>query len=198
MTASIAAGFTDPVGTAQRHFRAVLEAMSAPGRIVELEDELPTSPGALAPAAYALALALLDYETPIWLDPPLRDAAVTASLRFHTGCPVVEEPARAAFAFAATPSALPPLACFAPGEPEYPDRSTTLVLQVDGFRGKPQVRLRGPGIRDSAMLAADGPAIGFWHELAADHRRFPQGIDLVLVAGWRIAALPRSTVLEVA
>jgi alpha-D-ribose 1-methylphosphonate 5-triphosphate synthase subunit PhnH len=198
MSADVRPGFSDPVEAAQRHFRALLEAMARPGRIRALSGELPAAPAPMAPAAFALGLTLLDYETPVWLDPALSAGPVAASLRFHCGCPLVEEPPEAAFAFSAEPAKLPPLAAFAPGTPEYPDRSTTLVLQVAGLEedGVGGVQLTGPGIQAEHRLAAVGLADGFWRQVQANHRRFPQGVDLVLVSGGRIAALPRSTRVE--
>lgn len=196
MTA-LAPGFADAVQASQRHFRALLEAMARPGRVVRLEGELPEPPvPGFQPAAYALALALVDFETPVWLDPVLRQPAVEASLRFHCGCPLVDEPGAASFAFAAEPARLPELGRFAQGTPAYPDRSTTLVLQVAGLATGAGVRLRGPGIDGVARLAATGLAPGFWDELRANHAGFPQGVDVVLVAGDRVAALPRSTFPE--
>lgn len=198
MSAPIHAGFTAPVEAAQSHFRAVLDAMARPGRIVPLAGELPAAPAPMAPGAFAIALSLLDYETPVWLDAALRGPAVLASLRFHCGCPLTETPAAAAFAFAAAAQGLPPLAAFAQGTPEYPDRSTTLILQVADLAetGGCAVRLRGPGIAEMQALAAEGLGVTFWQEVQANRRGFPLGVDLVLVAGGRIAALPRSTQVE--
>ena len=43
------------------------------------------APGRMAPAATAIALALCDFETPIWLDDALSaDEAIVRYLRFHT------------------------------------------------------------------------------------------------------------------
>jgi alpha-D-ribose 1-methylphosphonate 5-triphosphate synthase subunit PhnH len=203
VTAALAPGFGDAVLASQRQFRALLEAMSRPGRVVRLGGELPEPPGpSFQPASYALALALVDLETPVWLDAALRQPAVEASLRFHCGCPLVDEPGAAAFAFAAEPARLPELARFAQGTPAYPDRSTTLVLQVAGLEagggaGGGGVRLTGPGIDGAASLAVAGLAPGFWGEFRANHGMFPQGVDVVLVAGRGVAALPRSTLAEV-
>lgn len=190
-------GFEAPVEAAQRHFRALLAAMSEPGRIVTLESELPTPPAPLAPAAYALALSLFDFETPVWLDPAMATPAVAHSLRFHCGCPIVGSPGEAAFALVADPAGLPPLASFAQGTPEYPDRSTTLILQVASLAaGIPGLRLAGPGIASVAHLRVEGLPAAFWDQVRANRKRFPLGVDLILVERDRAAALPRSTAVE--
>jgi alpha-D-ribose 1-methylphosphonate 5-triphosphate synthase subunit PhnH len=190
-------GFADHVHAAQTHFRCLLDAVSHPGRIVALPGELPAAPPPLVPAAYALALTLLDHETPVWLGPGLDGGSVATSLRFHCGCPLVAERGRAAFAFASAPD-LDRLDGFALGTPDYPDRSTTLVLAVAALEpdGAGAVRLTGPGIREARRLRAEGLPADFWMELQASRRNYPLGLDLVLVAGARIAALPRTTVLE--
>ena len=47
---------------------------------------------------------------------------------------------------------------FALGTPEYPDRSTTLVLQVERFGTGQPLALSGPGIADSASFSRDAAA----------------------------------------
>lgn len=191
-------GFQDPVIAAQAHFRGLLGAMASPGRIVVLAGELPAAPEPLVPAAFALALALVDHETPIWLGPALRGGTVTASLRFHCGCPIVAERGLAAFAFAVSADELGSLDAFAQGIPDYPDRSTTVVLQVEALAtgGTGGVRLTGPGIVDARMLHAAGVPPALWAEFRANRGPFPLGVDLILAARDRIAAIPRSTAME--
>lgn len=197
MGVPIAVGFADPVEAGQRHFRSALDAMAHPGRIVSLDAAaLPEAPPPLAPAAFAIALTLVDFEAPVWLDAPLRRPEIAATLRFHCGCPLVEEPGSAAFALVADAAKAPPLDAFAPGEPEYPDRSTTLILQVAGLEAGRGATLTGPGIAGAARLAIDGVPPRLWAELRANHARFPLGVDVLLAAGSRIAALPRSTKVE--
>ena len=188
----LAAGFADPVRDAQATFRRVLDAFANPGRIVEVGDEGPVPPGPLQPASFALALTLLDFETPVWLDVALGCEAVTEALRFHCGCPLTNDPQAAVFAFVGAPEAMPALEAFSPGTPDYPDRGATLVLQVGALASDPAVRLAGPGIRDEAALQIDGLPGGFWDAWAENHGRFPQGVDLVLVAGEHLVAIPRS------
>ena len=189
----LAPGFTDPVHDAQAAFRGVLDALSNPGRIVTLALP-PSVPAPLAPATVALCLTLVDYETPLWLDPAAGDAL--AFLRFHCGCPIAERPADARFAVVSDPAAMPPLNAFAPGEDLYPDRSATVFVQVAGFETGDALRLSGPGIRGTADVRVDGLPDGFvagWNDNAA---LYPLGVDVVLVAGDRVVGLPRTVRME--
>jgi alpha-D-ribose 1-methylphosphonate 5-triphosphate synthase subunit PhnH len=188
-------GFADPVLDGQRVFRAVLEAMAHPGRVVELSTSLEC-PSPLGVAATAACLALLDFETPLWLDDAARTMAVTAYLRFHCGVPLVAAPADACVALAAEPARLPPLEAFAAGTVERPDRSATVIVEVEALDDRRGWRLTGPGIADVARLAAPGLPAGFPAELRANRARFPCGVDLILTVGRRLAALPRTTRVE--
>lgn len=185
-------GFTDPVMQSQKIFRLLLEAMARPGTMVELPLSV-TAPAPLDPATAAAALTLLDYETPLWLDETAGTEAVASYLRFHCGCPLVHHRDRAAFAIIADPARLPPLASFNLGSDEYPDRSTTLIIQVPSLTTGDALALSGPGIRDSITLAASGFPKEFRQWMADNHELFPRGVDIFFTCGTLIAGLPRST-----
>jgi alpha-D-ribose 1-methylphosphonate 5-triphosphate synthase subunit PhnH len=189
----IAGGFADPVLGAQATFRCLLEAIAHPGRIVIAPGGLPAHPAPLLAPAYAAALTLLDFETPLWVDPSLATPAVIDSLRLHCGCPIVPQ-AKAHFALLAGPGA--PLAAFDQGTPEYPDRSATLIWQVESLETGRGVRLTGPGIRTSTRLHVEGLAADFWAQWGMNHRQFPLGVDVMLVTENQLAALPRSIGVE--
>lgn len=192
--ADVGPGFVDAVAEAQRVFRLALDAMAHPGRVVVLPpDILPVNESGLADAAAALALTLLDFETPVWLDGAVRRAA--AFLRFHCGSPAVTEPKASRFAFAADPAALPPVTTFDLGSDDYPDRSTTLILEVPELRADGALTLTGPGIRDRTSLYV-GLEAAFWRERAELATLFPLGLDIVLTCRRRLAALPRTTAVE--
>ena len=80
----IAAGFENPVMEAQSTFRAIMDAM-APGRPFPIAG-IAGAPRPLLPSTAAIALTLLDHDTPVWLDDPPDD--VLNWLRFHTGRPL--------------------------------------------------------------------------------------------------------------
>ncbi len=202
MLMTIDQGFADPVLDAQSMFRSILDAMAHPGRIkttLTANDQSPgfSAPGCLDEATFALALTLLDFETPIWLDHKLaEEQSVIDALRFHCGCPFVDDKAKAMFALISNVDNGLPLRDFHQGTPDYPDRSTTVVIQVSSLSDEGECRLAGPGIKSETRFTAGGLSLPFWQEWSANHQQYPLGIDLVLTAGRRFVALPRSVSVE--
>ena len=181
-------GFADPVLDGQATFRAVLEAMSRPGRIQHAGSAL-RPPAPLNPAAAAVLLTLADADTPFAHD---AGAAAEAWLRFHCGMPLAPQ-ANAAFVLAI--GAPPALSALAQGSEEEPQAGATLVIQVAGLAEGEGWRLTGPGIETEHRLRVDGAPAGFVAAWAANRVGFPCGVDVVLCAGDRLAALPRSVMI---
>ena len=192
---ALLAGFADPVRESQRVFRATLDALAHPGRLVEVASSA-TPPAPLAPATVAVILTLLDYDTPMWLDAAAATPDAIEYVRFHCGAPLVAAPGDARFAVVAEAAALPPFGVFDPGTDERPDRSTTVILQVAALRAGQGRRLRGPGIAGESRLDIHGAPPLLWDGLRANLETFPRGIDVVLCAGDTVAALPRTTRVE--
>jgi alpha-D-ribose 1-methylphosphonate 5-triphosphate synthase subunit PhnH len=191
--AGIRAGFADPVLHGQSTFRVLLEVLSRPGTIGQLPHP-PDAPPGLGPACAAIALALIDFETPVWLDSALgADEQLVSWLKFHTGAPVTGDPATAAFALIGTPESMPPRTIFAMGSAEYPDTSTTLILAVEAMGNDSGVTFSGPGIAGKKRFGAAPLPADFWAETEAVHAAFPRGNDVFFGAGESVAALSRST-----
>jgi alpha-D-ribose 1-methylphosphonate 5-triphosphate synthase subunit PhnH len=188
----LAPAFDDPALASQTVFRTVMEAFARPGRPRPLSSAL-SAPLPLSTTAAAVALTLLDYETPFWLDPGLAAAdEVAAWLKFHAGAPLTTQSKQAAFGFVCDPAAMPAFEAFSPGSLEYPDRSTTLVLQVASFGQGEELLLSGPGIAGTTSFSAQPLPADFRARLIANREMFPRGIDLILVSADAVAALPRS------
>ena len=187
-------GFDDPVPDAQRCFRLILAAMSEPGSIHRLEPSIE-APDGIEPAAVRVLLTLADNEAAVWISPELSGAAAPY-VRFHCGAPVAETPLAARFAVMPGSSAMPGLAAFDPGCDRYPDRSATLIVQCRALQGGVEVALAGPGIQGVRSIAPLGLHAGFWREAAANHSRYPLGVDLILVAGDELLCIPRSTRID--
>ena len=191
--AELPAGFADKVLAAQSTFRSVMNAMARPGSVHRVTASVGT-PSHLMCGTAAIALTLFDHDTPIWLDPRLSEASeVTKWLKFHSGAPVIADPSISSFALISDASALPGLDCFSFGSNEYPDRSTTLILQVNSLTQGAEYELRGPGIDGSAVLRATIAPEDLFERLDINAALFPRGIDVVLVARDTIVAIPRTT-----
>jgi len=193
--AALSPGFIEPVLDAQAAFRATLDALSRPGRIEELTLRLDPPAGVDAATA-AACLTLLDGDTPVWLAPHAAADTVAAWIAFHTGASVVSAAADAAFAIVLDASTLPPLQDFDWGTDEEPQRGATLIVQVPALAGQGGWTLRGPGIAARATLRADGLPDAFLAERRAMTGAFPRGLDILFTSGARLAALPRTTIVE--
>ncbi len=191
MSSSIALpGFADPVSEAQGTFRAVLDAMSRPGRLHPVGEQL-TAPAPLDSATAAVLLTLVDNETPLWLD----RAAATARdwLAFHCGAVIIDTPSTATFALALS---MPDLTALPAGSHETPESSATLILQIAALGRGTKYRLAGPGLREPALLVATGLPADFAAIWQQNHALYPRGVDIVLCAGTTLTALPRSVSIE--
>ena len=194
---ALSPGFTDPVIQSQHIFHQTMMALANPGT-VRLVEALIDAPQPLSRGAAALLLALADYETSVWCDAPLRaQADVAQFIRFHTGAKIVDAPDQAAFALVSAPAALEiGLQQFAQGNADYPDRSTTLILQLDIIRTGEGFSLSGPGIPGRCKLSFDPLLPDFVRQWQANHAAFPCGVDVFGVAGGELIGLPRSLKLE--
>jgi alpha-D-ribose 1-methylphosphonate 5-triphosphate synthase subunit PhnH len=191
--AELPAGFADKVLSAQSTFRSVMDAMARPGSVQRIAA-VSCAPSQMMRGTAAIALTLFDHDTPVWLDPAVSETSdVTKWLKFHTGAPVIADPSICSFALIGDARALPALDRFAFGSNEYPDRSTTLILQVESLTEGSSLELRGPGIDGTAGLRARVQPADLFERLAINGALFPRGIDVVLVADNCIVAIPRTT-----
>jgi alpha-D-ribose 1-methylphosphonate 5-triphosphate synthase subunit PhnH len=191
--AELPAGFADKVLSAQSVFRSVMDAMARPGSIQRIASAAG-APATMMRGTAAIALTLFDHDTPVWLDGRMSATADVAKwLKFHTSAPVIADSSIASFALVGDPENLPSFDRFAFGSNEYPDRSTTLILQVESLTDGPVVELRGPGIDGSAALRASIRPRDLFERLTINATLFPRGIDVVLVHDDAIVAIPRTT-----
>ncbi|MBX4910775.1 MULTISPECIES: phosphonate C-P lyase system protein PhnH [Rhizobium] len=191
-TEALIGGFADPVFHAQSVFKMLMDGMARPGAIQTIEPDI-APPAPLGIAAGAIALTLCDHDTPVWLTTGLAKSAMPEWLGFHTGAPLTAEKADARFAFIEAGITLCSFGLFASGTQEYPDRSTTVVIELPELDGGRRLALMGPGIKSVVEI---GPAslpetfLRLWSENRA---LFPRGVDIVLTSGRHFVCLPRTT-----
>ncbi len=194
--ASLGAGFSNEAFGSQAVFRAVLQALSHPGRRVAVAHDAPTPTAGHAASAAAL-LALLDSDCTLWLSPRLAASDAAAWLRFHTGCTLVSNAGDARFVWVGEGDALPPLSSLGQGTDIYPDQSATCVVDVarmdDAADNAGAWRLTGPGIQHHATLKVAGLPDDFEQQWSANHGTFPRGVDVLLGTPTHIVGMPRTT-----
>jgi len=184
-------GFIDAPVQSAHAFRAGLEALARPGTLHSLTGATPPAP--LSVAAGVLILTLCDGTTPVHLAGHHDSDAIRDWITFHVGAPLVTAE-KAMFAIG-TWAAMQPVGRFAIGQPDYPDRSATLIVEMPALapsgphRSGP--RLSGPGIKGEARLALPETAA-----FVRNRALFPLGFDCFFTAGALVAGLPRSTNVE--
>ncbi len=77
------------------------------------------------------------------------------------------------------------------GDPDFPDRSTTLIVQTSKLMDGPYAFV-GPGIPVMRSFGFAGAPDDFEHRWRMNRRTFPLGLDLIFVTQSQIASLPRS------
>jgi alpha-D-ribose 1-methylphosphonate 5-triphosphate synthase subunit PhnH len=191
--AELPAGFADKVLSAQSTFRSVMDAMARPGSVQRVGASVG-APAAMMRGTAAIAQTLFDHDTPLWLDPLMSATSdVTKWLKFHTSAPVIEDSSICSFALIGDAGSLSGLDRFAFGSNEYPDRSTTLILQAESLTQGSVLELRGPGIDGVAVLRAAIQPMDLFVRLEINQTLFPRGIDVVLVHDDAMVAIPRTT-----
>jgi alpha-D-ribose 1-methylphosphonate 5-triphosphate synthase subunit PhnH len=201
---TMVAGFDHEAYGSQAVFRTALNALSHPGRPLEMpmHTALPRQGHA---AAAALLLGLVDSDTGLWLSPLLAGSEAAAWLRFHTGCAWVADPADAQFLWVAQGDALPDLHRLKQGTEAYPDQSATCVIEVHSLYGQKgdekegdekdawSWTLQGPGIWGGRQLQVQGLPADFQSQWTRNHASFPCGVDVFLATPSHIVGLPRTT-----
>jgi len=189
---ALAGGFTDPVFQSQTIFKTLMDGMARPGTIYDAALQAG-QPEPLGNAAGAIALTLCDHDTLVWLSAGLAKSAMPEWIGFHTGAPITREKAQSSFAFIESGTAPSSFGLFAAGTQEYPDRSTTLILEVAALGEGEKLSLTGPGILGTRTVAVSGLPDMFQRLWDDNRALFPRGVDVILTAGAQFLCLPRTT-----
>jgi alpha-D-ribose 1-methylphosphonate 5-triphosphate synthase subunit PhnH len=200
----IGTGFSDISLGSQSVFRAALEALSYPGRPIALEVTFE-APKAAQASSSGLLLALLEPGSRLWLSPSLVNTDAATWIVFHTDCKITPHQHEADFAWIKHWDELPALEYFALGTDEYPDHSTTCVIDIASpatkTAAKPSVTLTGPGIAVTATIdhldATPSQLEGFITQWAKNHASFPRGIDVFFATNTGLIGLPRTTRIQI-
>lgn len=168
-----------------KNFRALMEAMARPGsrHIMTSPGQLPSE---LSGAMAACLLVLCDQDVAVHLADPFDQKEIQDWILFHCGSRLVAAH-EADFAIG-TIDNLHPLADFPKGDPQYPDRSATIIIaQEDGWD---EFEIRGPGIANTTQIALPDAEI-----FIENRQLFPLGNDFIFTRENSVTALPRSSMI---
>ncbi|MGW3954489.1 phosphonate C-P lyase system protein PhnH [Streptomyces sp. NPDC004752] len=167
-------------------FRAVLDALARPGRIVELPpDRVGGVPPVLLPV-----LALADLATPVAVLDEGEDWADVVGV--VTSAPTAAI-GSARFVAATRPMTSDELRAVSRGSALAPEEGAFVCLPVSEVAGQDWV-LSGPGVPGSIAVSGLDSLVEARAEAVAD---YPAGLDLLLITeDGRMAGIPRTTVIE--
>ena len=197
----------DEVFDSQAIFRVLLDALSRPGKVIQLPGIAWTgSPPGFPAAALSVLKTLCDHRVSFSLGRPNERRAWISYLEVNLSTPF-RRPEEADFVLFDGAGFDEEFAYLKRGTPEFPERSATALLCIGAladFQAAPvetvrTLSLEGPGVEGRAALAVSGLDGRYVDERARANRFAPMGIDLILVdeAG-RVAGIPRSTRVEAA
>lgn len=189
--ADVSGSFANPVFEAQATFKAVMDAMARPGSCQPVDTSTIDANGVNSTVA-ALILTLCDVDTSVWLTPNLDPDALGAWIEFHTGAQFCKRSAEAQFAICDSSTDMPPLNSFMQGTQNYPDRSTTLIVQCQSLLDGPDVVLSGSGISGEKKLTLPAVPDVFIEVWQANRALFPRGVDVIFAGVDSVMCLPRS------
>jgi len=218
-TAKLYHGFHDSIHDPQQVFRQLLKAMSEPGTLQYIdhwEKDSALADNGFYQTSYATALSLLDGNCKVGLSAQLDHALTRNSLSFHSACSLVKlnnitNNATAAseldflFLNAQEWQTLSTNTGLSLGDLSYPDKSTTVIVQVAAIRqtltsnNKDEVMkllLSGPGIEHQRTIFIEGLTAALLNSLQQNQTLFPLGYDFIITAPDVLMALPRTCQIE--
>ena len=120
---------------------------------------------------------LLDYETPVWTDVDWKNPAISW-LQFDCESSVVTEPCMANFAIITKPARMPPLDYFRIGLDKYPEKATTMVVQVDDIFPRTDNKYYDTLVDKVGKLELKSVPDKFWKQWQHLSGLHPLGIDV--------------------
>ncbi|WP_246403306.1 phosphonate C-P lyase system protein PhnH [Algisphaera agarilytica] len=171
----------------QRVYRALLEAHSFPGRVIDLPVELGDQPATLAVLATLLdtstsfcdADGLISPEDQLRLEAPSATADDADFVLFQADL--------------APPDGFKPRL----GDVYHPHEGATLVLGGRSIvEGHTRFELSGPGVESTQPLNLTGFDTAWFAQREQWISAYPTGVDLILCDASRITAIPRTTMMR--
>ncbi len=182
-------GFEDSAAGLERTFRSIMQAMEHPGQLVTVRPN-PIAPQEFNSATAAACLTLLDCETPVWTDIDW-DSPAISWLLFGCNSNIVTEPCMADFVLVTDPASMPDLNYFRIARCEYPEKATTMIVQVEDILPSSECDSSYIPLGKSPRLKLKGIPNSFYYQWQQLSSLYPCGIDVFFTCEDVLTALPR-------
>ena len=194
---NISPSFENTERDSQIIFRQVLNSFSRPAVPFEISPRVKSSKTDSARVGTSLLLALMDTGSSLHLLLKEHDNNLADFLKFHTGCRIASGPEQANYIWVQSSERLPSLMECALGSAEFPEASSTLIIDVEGFKidanSSNHSPWTGPGINGELYIEIMGLNDQFWSDRKNIRPLFPCGVDVIFCSPTHIVSLPRST-----
>ena len=195
----------DDVMDSQHVFRVLLDSMSRPGKVYELNSkQYRGTPEGLNPFTLSVLKTLLDHRVTFSLGGMFAPPEWISYLRINTGSSWAEQELADYVVFEAQ-NYTDGFTRLKKGSLEFPERSATALLSVtelhnaaDGESFFIALTLRGPGVKDTTTVHVRGLDRRYIDALALMNVFYPLGIDVILFDDvGRVTSIPRTSKVEV-
>ncbi len=189
----------DEVFDAQAHFRILLDSMARPGSINTLDTKNLSVPDGLNAASAFIAFALLNSDVTFHLNN--KNETVEQYLKTNTFSQAGNS-MDANFIFLSGKDAADIIFQTSVGEPEYPEKSTTLIIDVASIQDHKQedslaIEVSGPGVKDTQTCFIQGLNKAILEALKEQNAEYPLGIDTIVTdQHGRLLCFPRTSRLH--
>lgn len=196
----------DEVFIMQKTFRVLLDGMSRPGKIYALgEHYFMNCPDGFNPYILSILKTLGDNNVLFCLC-GFESNTFKKYIQINTGMEC-SDLSRADYAVVDGKVFVSCLELLNNGTLEFPENNATVIIETENLLGActerdqldcTQIALKGPGIKDTAILTIKGFDKRYIESIMEINSVFPLGIDIIFLdkAG-RIACMPRTSVAEV-
>lgn len=144
-------GFAHPVFGTQLCFRKIVKAMSEPGSLVTVPNVSGLE--SMSSATAATLLTLTSHTTPLFIDPKIGNPLLLRTLCLHTNVPIATRLNDADFVLLSGNRFSYDLMALSCGSEAEPEKSTTVIVEVEGMHDGPCLKLTGPGIKTHRIIS---------------------------------------------
>ena len=141
-------GFKDKTFESQEAFRLILQATSNPGKKIQFTNDYHSLEN-LNASSINIIFTLLDLDTNVFIQ-SAQESNISNFIKLHTGAPITKNKVESDFAVV-TDGDLD-FDSFHVGLDQYPDKATTLIIQIHSMSQGEDFVLSGPGIKNSNRI----------------------------------------------